>query len=181
MNRPFLAAFFAAALLAFAAHAQDPQKPEAKPEAETGQEPAAKPPPGPGQEPDPKILEGIMGCLAEGLPQGWKKAWFVVKEINRDESRATRQFEANFFYATNPKDAKGRRLQPCGAERVVEGVKALNDYLPGDQQRWTAATFTFMSDGKFEAKYDFTPPKPAAEAAKPAAKSAVRKKQESSK
>lgn len=190
MNRSLLCAFLVGALIAFAARAQDPKpeaKPEAVPAAGAAQEPA-KPAPSPGQEVDQTILEGIMSCLAEGLPRGWKKAWFVVKEIDRNEQRAMRQFEANFFYATNPTDIKGRRLKTCGAERVVEGVSALNDYLPENQQRWTAATFNFTSDGKFEAKYDFTPPapKPAADAAaKPPAKSSAKtsskKKQEAPK
>ena len=188
MNRLSVAALsaaFAGALFAFAVQAQDPQKSAPKPEPApaAAQEPAAKPQPGPGQEPDPQILEGIVNCLAEGLPQDWKKTWFVISEIDRDERKATRSFEANFFYATEPDDSTGRRLQTCGAERVIDGVKALNAYLTDSQQRWTGATFTFMRDGRFEAKYDFTPFKPAAAkpAAKPKAKSASKKKQEPAK
>jgi hypothetical protein len=187
MNRVLPCLLLVGALLAFSARAQDPKPAAAAPAAPAAAEPA-KPAPGPGQEPDPAILQGIMECLAEGLPKDWKKAWFVVKEIDRNEQRSMRQFEANFFYATNPADNKGRRLKPCGAERVVDGVSALNDYLPENQQRWTSATFNFTSDGKFEVKYDFTPPapKPAADAepkpaAKPSAKSSSKKKQEASK
>lgn len=167
-------AALAGLLLAFSALAQTPPKPEAAPE--------------PAQGPDPKIFDDIMNCLAEGLPADWKRAWFVVNEVGRDERSATRSFEANFFYSTDPADLDGKRLRTCGPQRVVENVRALNAYLPDDQQRWTGATFVFQSDGKFEVKYDFTEfkAKPAAEAApkpaaKPSAKSSSKKKQEASK
>src|SRR5512139_2384529 len=102
-------------LTAFAARAQDPQKPAPAAE-EPKQEQATKPAPGPGQEPDPKILEGIFDCLAPGLTPEWKKAWFVVSEIARDERSATRSFEAKFFFATDAGDSKGRPLRTCGGE-----------------------------------------------------------------
>ena len=176
MNRLSVCILLAAALLTGAAQAQDLQKPEAKPAA-TGaaQEPAANPEPGPGQEPDPRIPEGILRCLAEGLPQDWKKAWFVIVETARSRDGATRSYAADFFFATNANDRKGKPLKPCGPEKILEGVGALNDYLPDGQRRWTSATFTFLSDGKYEAKYDYTPRKPAP------SKPATKKKQEASK
>ena len=162
MKRSSLAAFLAASILAFAAHAQD----------------AKKSAPGPGQTPDPQIIEGIMNCIAGGLTPEWQKAWFVIREIDRNESEGTRQFEGDFFFATNLKDRKGTRLKTCGAEQIVKGVSDLNDYLTKDQQRWTSATFTFTrADGKYDVKYDYTPFKPKPAAAKPAAK----KKQETAK
>ncbi len=175
MKRPCLAAFFACSLFAFAAQAQDPKKPEAAPE-----KPAAEAPK-PGDTPDPQIIEGIMTCLADGLTPEWKKAWFMIKEVDRNEQDGTRQFEGDFFYATSVKDTKGKRLRTCGAEQVVKGVSDLNEYLTKDQQRWTSATFTFMRDGSYDAKYDYTPfkPKPAAKA--PAEKPAAKKKQEAAK
>lgn len=164
------------ALCSFAAYAQDPQKPAAEAEKPTAEaaKPEAAPERRPGQEPDPKILEGIFACIAEGLPEGWEKAWFVIKETGRSKDGKTRSFAADFFYATNVNDRKGRPLKPCGENRVLEGVGALNDYLPEGQQRWTGATFSFMKDGKFEAKYDFTQPKPAP--SKPADKKPAAKK-----
>lgn len=178
MKNSSLAAFLACSLLAFAAHAQEAKKSEPatdKPAA-AAQEPAAKPAPGPGQTPDPQILESIVACLAKGLTQDWKKAWFVVKEIDRNEAEGARQFQADFFFATNLKDSRGKRLQTCGPETIIEGVANLNDYLTPEQQRWTSATFTFLSDGKYDVKYDYTPFKP-----KPAAKPAAKKKQEAAK
>jgi hypothetical protein len=178
MNLRRLAAFVAfASLFATPVHAQDPQKPEAKPEAGAKQDPAkpegdakqepARPEAGPGKEPDPKIIHGLLECLAPGLPQGWAKAWFVITETGRDKTGKTRDYRAVFRYSTKADDKKGRPLQPCGANQILEGVGALNEYLPGNQQRWTGATFSFYSDGKYEAQYDYTPRKPAA---KPAAK-----------
>jgi hypothetical protein len=188
MKMPSLAAFLAGSMLAFAmhaAHAQDAKKSE--PAAGAAQAPAAKPAPGPGQTPDPQIIESILTCLAEGLTPDWQKAWFVIKEVDRNVADGTRQFEGDFFYATSLKDRKGMPLKTCGAEQIVKGVSDLNDYLTRDQQRWTSATFTFTrADSKYDVKYDYTPfkPKPAAAAAdpaKPAAKPAAKKKQETAK
>lgn len=179
MKRLSAVALLLGMLMAFAVQAQDAQKPAPAAD-EAKREPAAKPAPGPGQEPDPKILEDIFNCLAEGLTPEWKKAWFVISETGRDERSATRSFEAKFFFANDANDKKGKPLRTCGGEKVLDGVKALNDYLPEGQQRWTGATFTFTRDGKFEAKYDFSKPKPAAPAKK-AAKPAAKKKQETAK
>ena len=176
MKRTSLIALVLGALLAFSVQAQDPQKPAA-------QEPAAAPAPAPGQEPDPKIIVGLMECLAEGLPEGWKKTWFVIQEISRDVDGGTRQYEAKFFYATDPADRVGKRLEPCGTNRIVDGVLGLNAYLQPGQRRWTGVTMTFNIDGSYDAAYDYTARKPAAGAApaKAAAKSAAKKKQEAAK
>ena len=151
---------------------------------------AAKPEPSPGQPPDPKILEGVFACLAQGLPPDWKKAWFVIDEVGRSDEGTKRHFEANFFYAMSVDDVRGSPLTPCGAERVLEGVSALNAYLPEQQRRWTGATFSFTSEGRYDVKYDYSvrgsvmfkpaATEPAAEtpaqpAARPAAKPAARK------
>lgn len=172
---PWLA-LLAGVLLALPVLAQTPPKPEAAQEASTG--------------PDPKIFDDIMSCLAEGLPADWKRAWFIVSEVGRDERSATRSFEANFFYATDATDTTGKRLRTCGPQRIVENIRALNAHLPDDQQRWTGATFVFMNDGKFQVTYDYSEfkRKPAADAApaeakpaaKPAAKSSSKKKPEAS-
>ncbi len=179
MKRPCLAAFLACSLLAFAAHAQDAKKsdPATDKPAAAAQDPAAKPAPGPGQTPDPQIFESIMTCLAEGLTPDWKKAWFVIRETDRNAAEGTRQFEGDFFYATSLKDRKGKRLQTCGPEKIIQGVSDLNDYLTTEQQRWTSAVFTFTrDDGKYDVKYDYTPFKP-----RPAAKPAAKKKPEAAK
>ena len=176
MKRLSSTALLLAALLAFSVQAQDPRKPAA-------QEPAEAPAPAPGQEPDPKIIVGLMECLGEGLPEGWKKAWFVIQEINRDTASGVRQYEATFFYATDPADRVGRKLEPCGANRIVDGVVALNAYLQPAQRRWTGVTMTFSIDGSYDAAYDYTErkPTPAAAPAKAAPKPAAKKKQEAAK
>ena len=139
--------------------------------------------PVPGQEPDPKIIVGLMECLAEGLPEEWKKTWFVIQEISREAGTGVRQYEAKFFYATDPADRVGRKLEPCGANRIVDGVVALNAYLQPGQRRWTGVTMTFNIDGTYDAAYDYTErkPAPAKAPAKAAPKSAAKKKQEAAK
>ena len=182
MKRKFLAAIAVGSLIAFAALAQTPPNPaaEAKPEA-SPQKDAATPAPGPGQEPDPQILQGMMRCMAEGLPANWNKAWFVISEIGResDTSGVRRRLEATFHFATDPKDAKGKPFKPCGANRIIDGVIALNDYLQPSQKHWLGVTMTFTADGSYKADYDFTPRKPAP--AKAATKPAAKKKQEPAK
>jgi hypothetical protein len=175
-----LAPLLAGALLAGGAFAQD-QKPAAaaaeKPAAEA--QAAERPKPGPGQEVDPKIIEGMVGCMAAGLPEDWKKAWFVVHQIgvNPDKSR---KFEANFFFAKQEDDSKGEPLKTCGAEQVLQGVLELNAYLPDSQKRWSGVTMTFHRDGRYQANYDMTPFKPKPETKK-ASKTPPKKKAESSK
>ena len=175
------AALACGALLAFGVRAQDPQKPAP---GAASKDPAVAA----ATEPDPKIVEGIMGCLAEGLPEGWKRAWFTISEVGREADGTTRQFEAKFFYATDLNDRAGKPMKPCGANRIVDGVLALNNYLQPSQRRWTGVTMTFLVDGQYEATYDFTPRKPAPivqPAVKPepkaAAKPAAKKKAETPK
>ena len=179
MKRLPFVTFVLVSLFAFAVHAQGLKLPAEKPAAEAKQEASSVPPPGPGQEPDPKIVEDIMACLAEGLPPDWKHAWFIVREAERDKTGKERIYIARFFVATDEADRKGKPLQTCGANQIVTAVGKLNEYLPANQQRWTGATFNFYRDGRFEVAYDFTPPKPAAK--KPAAKPAAKKKPEAAK
>ena len=173
MNRTLIAALLFGALLAGSVQAQD-QKPAAQ--AQPGAAAAA---PAPGQEPDPKYIEGIMKCLAEGLTPDWQKTWIVVHQISREAGAATRQYYAEFFMATRESDSKGERMRTCGDESVLQNITALNAYLPESQRRWTGATFTFYRDGRYSVNYDYSPVKVPA---KPAAKKApAKKKQETAK
>ena len=177
MKRPIppLFALLFAALCASAVCAQVTPKPAAE---------AQRPKPVPGQPADPKYIEDIFTCLAQGLPKDWKKTWFVIRQIGADASGSSREFEADFFVATDMIDAKGKPLVPCGSGPVLDGVIALNGYLLESQRRWTGATFTFTSEGKFDANYDYTVRKPAPaapESVKPAAKPAAKKPDSSSK
>src|SRR5262245_55789485 len=145
MKRALFLACLLGSLLLPAAHAQD-----AKPAAEAAKPEAAKPEPGPGQEPDPAIIQGIMTCLAEGLPADWRKTWFIIRQTDRNAAGNARSFEATFFYATSESDSKGQKLSPCGGgEEVLDGVGKLNSYLPESQRRWSGATFTFFRDGRY--------------------------------
>ena len=85
-----------AAICTFSANAQDPLKPAAeaeKPAAEAAK-PETAPERMPGQPPDPKILEGLFACIAEGLPEKWEKAWIVIRETKRSaELEAAKQAE----------------------------------------------------------------------------------------
>jgi hypothetical protein len=166
---------FFAALCAPIAHAQNPQKPAApqQPDAKPAAE-AQKPAPVPERVADPEIIKKIVACLAAGLPKDWKLTWFVVTEINHNDTGSARQFEADFFFATNVKDKTGKPLKPCGPEPIIQAVGELNDYLPESQRRWTQATFIFAREGEFKVSYDYTPRKPGPPI-KPAAKSAAKK------
>ena len=178
MKRTCLAALAACTLIAFATQAQEPKQPADAPEKPAAQDLVGAIQPKPGDTPDPRIVEGIMECFAQGLAPDWKKAWMVIKEIDREDSKSVRQFEGNFFYATKESDTKGMRLQTCGGERVVAYIGLLNGYLKEDQQGWTSMTMTFMRDGRYDAKYDYTPIKPKSKpVAKPAAKASAKKQE----
>jgi hypothetical protein len=170
MRRTFLALL----LLAFSA---SPLHAQLKPKAGTtlGGKPAAKPA-AEKEQPEATIIQSIMTCLADGLTPEWFKTWFVVNEIRRNAAGTARQFEATFRVANRPDDERGEPLKPCGAEQIIEGVGELNAYLPESQRMWTSAVFVFYRDGRYDAKYDYTPlDGPEKPAAKPAAKKDAKK------
>ena len=101
-----------------------------------------------------KAVEKIFGCMAEGLPKEWRRAWVVVTELSGDDKE--RSFEGKFFYSLDDAGARPVALVPCNAREVAQGVYALNDYLEYEKRRWKVATLIFTIDGKFEIKYDYT-------------------------
>jgi len=101
-----------------------------------------------------KDVETIFACVAQGLPQGWQRAWVVVTELTADGKE--RSFEGKFHYSLDPGGANPVALVPCNAREVAERVYALNEYLEYEKRQWKAATLVFTSDGKFELKYDYT-------------------------
>ena len=106
------------------------------------------------EEPDSKELEAILGCMAAGLPQGWKRTWVVVTDTGT--LRGTRSFNAQFFYAMREADTKGVPLKPCNSRQVAEAVYALNKYLPSFEQRqWKEAKLVFSDEGRYNLSYDY--------------------------
>ncbi|MDW8467674.1 MAG: hypothetical protein RML56_00400 [Burkholderiales bacterium] len=108
--------------------------------------------------PQERIVARIFRCVAEGLPQDWKRAWIEIRELERTRYATVRRYEASFRVATSEEDRTGEPLVPCGAEEIVEGVTELNAFLPEAQRRWTGATFAFFRDGRFEVTYDYSSP-----------------------
>ena len=100
-----------------------------------------------------KAVEKIFGCVAEGLPKEWRRAWVVVTELQQGDKE--RKFEGQFFYSLDDAGKQPVVLKPCDAREVAEGVYKLNDFLEYDKRQWKTATLIFMSDGKFEIKYDY--------------------------
>lgn len=148
--------FLAALAVAFAlgAQAQSAVKPPAaksrsKPAAAAQKKPAAEE-----ENPGVKAVEKIFACVAEGLPSDWRRAWVVVTEIASDGGE--RSFEGKFYYSRDADGANPVDLAPCDARQTAEGVYALNDFLEPEKRQWKVATLIFLSDGKFELKYDYT-------------------------
>jgi len=100
-----------------------------------------------------KAVERIFACVAEGLPKEWRRAWVIVTEIAGDGKE--RSFEGKFFYSLDAGGAKPAELVPCDARRAAQGVYELNDFLEPEKRGWKVATLIFLSDGKFELKYDY--------------------------
>lgn len=103
-----------------------------------------------------KALEEIFACVQQGLPQGWQRAWVIVKELSSDEGRE-RSFEARFQVSLERSGDKRWDFVPCNARDVGERVYRLNVYLEPAKRNWKSATLLFMSEGKFELKYDYAP------------------------
>ena len=132
------------------------------PETTTKPKPAAKPaekkPPEKKKDaeednPGVQAVEKIFGCMAEGLPKEWRRAWVIVTELSGDDKE--RNFEGKFFYSLDDAGAKPVALVPCNPREVAQGVYGLNDYLEVEKRRWKVATLVFTTDGKFEIKYDY--------------------------
>jgi len=120
-----------------------------------------------GNGPDPQVFKDILDCMADGLPKDWQKAWVVVTWIERNVFSKERTYEAKFRYATSLRDSTGEPLAPCKGHEVSDAVVTLNQYLKPEQRNWTSATFTFLRDGHYDVKYDYSvreaPENPAAE------------------
>jgi len=130
-------------------------KPAAKSVDKTAAEkkPPEKKPAAEEDNPGVKAVEKIFGCMAEGLPKEWRRAWVTVTELSGDDKE--RNFEGKFFYSLDDAGAKPVALVPCNAREVAQGVYGLNDYLEFEKRGWKVATLSFTTDGKFEIKYDY--------------------------
>jgi len=123
--------------------------------------------------PDPKVFQDIYTCLAPGLPPGWAKAWVTISELERSEDGKSKNYEGIFRYSLKAEDDEGEDLRPCDTAFVVKHMGDMNEHLKPEQRNWVSVTLTYLSDGKYEMKYDYAPPKPRAKpkpGAKPAAK-----------
>ena len=120
-----------------------------KPAAKAQKKPAAEE-----DNPGVRAVEKIFGCVAEGLPNEWRRAWVVVTELSGDDKE--RSFEGKFFYSLDAAGAMPVALVPCNAREVAESVYKLNDFLEYEKRSWKVATLIFTSEGKFEIKYDYT-------------------------
>lgn len=102
-----------------------------------------------------RALQEIFACVAQGLPEGWQRAWVIVTELSGDGKERT--FEGRFQVSMDAAGDKRWNFVPCNTRDVAERVYRLNDFLEPEKRGWKAATLQFMRDGKFELKYDYTP------------------------
>lgn len=127
-----------------------------KPSSAQPRRPAAAPRQGSTAEADSagvKAIEEIFACVAQGLPDGWRRAWVVVTELSG--SGKERTFEGRFQVSLESAGEKRWNFVPCNARDVAERVYGLNDFLEPEKRQWKAATLLFTPDGKFELKYDY--------------------------
>lgn len=101
-----------------------------------------------------KAIEEIFACVAQGLPDGWRRAWVTVTELSGGDKERT--FEGKFQVSLENAGEKRWDFVPCNARAVAERVYSLNDFLEPDKRQWKVATLLFTNDGKFELKYDYT-------------------------
>ena len=134
-----------------------PQSAKPKPAGVQPQKPAAGAQQGASAEVDSagvKAIEAIFACVAQGLPEGWRRAWVIVSELSGGDKERT--FEGRFFVSLEAKGEKRWDFVPCNAREVAERVYGLNDFLELEKRQWKVATLLFTHDGKFELKYDYT-------------------------
>jgi len=132
-------------------------KPKPKASGAQTQQPAAQPVQGAAAEADSagvKSIEAIFACVAQGLPEGWQRAWVVVTEMSG--SAKERTFEGRFTLSLETAGDKRWDFVPCNARSVAEGVYGLNDFLEPEKRNWKVATLLFTPNGRFELKYDYT-------------------------
>lgn len=165
MLKQFCSAALCAGLLVPVAWGQDKpaapsvSKPQAaKPKAFTAapRKPAAEPLRGSAAEADSagvKAVEEIFACVAQGLPEGWQRAWVIVTELSGNSQERT--FEGRFQVSLESAGEKRWDFVPCNTRSVAEGVYGLNDFLEPAKRQWKVATLLFIHDGKFELKYDY--------------------------
>jgi hypothetical protein len=127
--------------------------------------------------PDPKVFQEIYACLAPGLAPGWAKAWVAVTELDRTDDGKSRNYEGLFRYSLKLSDDEGEELSPCDTAFVIKNMGDMNEFLKPEQRNWVSMILTYTSDGRYEMKYDYAPPKPRAKpkpGAKPGAKPAAK-------
>lgn len=103
---------------------------------------------------DPKIIESIFVCLAPGLPQDWKKTWFVITNVERGITEE-REFDAKFYYTITSLDSDRLELVPCNLQEIARRISVLSDSLPPERRAWSSARFVIDSNGDYELKYDY--------------------------
>lgn len=101
-----------------------------------------------------KAVEEIFACVAQGLPEGWQRAWVVVTELAGDLKE--RRFEGLFQVSLEASGDKRWDYVPCNSRQVAESVYQLNDFLEPEKRRWKTATLLFLREGRFELKYDYS-------------------------
>lgn len=101
-----------------------------------------------------KAVEEIFACVAQGLPEGWQRAWVVVTELAGDLKE--RRFEGRFQVSLEASGDKRWDYVPCNSRQVAESVYRLNDFLEPEKRHWRTATLLFLREGRFELKYDYS-------------------------
>jgi hypothetical protein len=116
--------------------------------------PAAKAasPASPADEPADAI-DRIFACVAQGLPEGWRRAWVTVTELSTKGDE--RVLEGHFQVSLEPRGDQRWDFVPCNARAVAEDVYHLNAYLSPEKRHWKIATLLFTNDGKYELRYEY--------------------------
>lgn len=98
-------------------------------------------------------IDSIFACIAQGLPEGWRRAWVTVTELSAKSGERT--LEGHFQVSLEASGDQRWDFVPCNARSVAEGVYRLNTYLSPEKRHWKVATLLFTSDGKYELRYEY--------------------------
>ena len=86
----------------------------------------------------------IAECMIESLPNNWKTAWMDA-EIEGNEINVSYSYKAGLFNKTS-------KFKTSNVFAPMNAIKALQQMMSSEGNRWAKAQFAIKNDGTFELK-----------------------------
>jgi hypothetical protein len=92
----------------------------------------------------------IARCMAEGLPEGWQRAFMLVELAEPGAASGGVKYLASRSETAD--DAV--EFTPCSVRRPAELLLQLRDSQPPERRAWRSARLMLLRDGNFRLNYD---------------------------